>query len=212
MWLWNSKIIKKNKSENQWVSGVTTIWLMQSKTSPSHRVHEVVNIGRWNVGGMSSSVCVAGYWQVLVHAITNPDPGHPKHHQWVACPVSMLVMQELGFFLFPRTVYRSLSHMAVHHPAATVAQQWASESPHGMSSITDAWSYYYLTTTMGHLIHNIDIRKPFNPHDTTHTCHLPWTGIPPWREQLLQHARLGHWAFTHSSCLWQQSVVRLRPQ
>ncbi len=37
-------------SENQSVSGVTTICLVQCNTSPSHRVDQVVDCGLWNVG------------------------------------------------------------------------------------------------------------------------------------------------------------------
>ncbi len=41
---------------------------------------------------------VAGYWQELEHAVVYADPEHPKHAQWVTCPVSMLAIQELGCF------------------------------------------------------------------------------------------------------------------
>jgi len=65
---------------------------------------------------------------------------HPKHAQWVTCPVSMLAMQELRCFQLPGIVYRSLQHGAVHYHAATwgdgcgwMAQQWASGSHHGIS-------------------------------------------------------------------------------
>ncbi len=55
---------------------------------------------------------VAGYWQELEHAVVYANPEHPKHAQWVTCPVSMLAMQELGYFqefsLFPGIVCRSL--------------------------------------------------------------------------------------------------------
>ncbi len=37
-------------SENQSVFGVTTIFLMQCNTSPSHRVDQVVDCGLWHVG------------------------------------------------------------------------------------------------------------------------------------------------------------------
>jgi len=53
---------------------------------------------------------VAGYWQELEHAVVYADPEHPKHAQWVTCPVSMLAMQELGCFQLPGIVYRSLQH------------------------------------------------------------------------------------------------------
>ncbi len=62
---------------------------------------------------------VAGYWQELEHAVVYADPEHPKHAQWVTCPVSMLAKQELGCFQLPGIVYRSLHHGAVHYHAAT---------------------------------------------------------------------------------------------
>ena len=40
---------------------------------------------------------------------------HPKHAQWVICPVSMPAIQELEHFQLPRIVYRSLQHGAVHY-------------------------------------------------------------------------------------------------
>lgn len=35
-------------------------------------------------------------WNMLSH---NADSEHPKHAQWVTCPVSMLVIQELRYFI-----------------------------------------------------------------------------------------------------------------
>ncbi len=46
------------RSENQSVSGVTTICLMQCSTSPSHRVDQVVDCGLWNVGPLLFNGCV----------------------------------------------------------------------------------------------------------------------------------------------------------
>ncbi len=45
-------------SENQSVSGVTTICLTQCNTSPSHRVDQVVDCGLWDVGLLLFNVCV----------------------------------------------------------------------------------------------------------------------------------------------------------
>ncbi len=44
-------------SENQPVSGVTTICLMQCNTSPLHRVDQVVDCGLWNVGPLLFNGC-----------------------------------------------------------------------------------------------------------------------------------------------------------
>ncbi len=45
-------------SENQSVSGVTTICLTQCNTSPSHRVDQVVDCGLWDVGPLLFNGCV----------------------------------------------------------------------------------------------------------------------------------------------------------
>ncbi len=45
-------------SENQSVSGVTTICLTQCNTSPSHRVDQVVDCGLLNVGSLLFNGCV----------------------------------------------------------------------------------------------------------------------------------------------------------
>ncbi len=45
-------------SENQAVSGVTTICLTQCSTSPSHRVDQVVDCGLWEVGPLLFNGCV----------------------------------------------------------------------------------------------------------------------------------------------------------
>ena len=55
-------------SENQSVSGVTTICL----TSPSHRVDQVVNCGLWNVGQLLFSGCaklldIGRNWNMLLY-------------------------------------------------------------------------------------------------------------------------------------------------
>ncbi len=74
---------------------------------------------------------VAGYRQELEHAVIYADPEHPKHAQWVTCPVSMLAMQELGCFQLPESVYRlSITYACPYHnPTATMHRRpyrWAS--------------------------------------------------------------------------------------
>ncbi len=82
------------------VSGVTTICLTQCNTSPSHRVDQVVDCGLWNVGPTPLQwLCeVAGYWQELEHAVIYADPEHPKHAQWVTCPVEYAGHARTGMF------------------------------------------------------------------------------------------------------------------
>ncbi len=87
--------------------------------SSSHIVDQVVDCGLCDVGPLLFNGCTkfAGYWQELEHAVVYADPEHPKHAQWVTCPVSMLAMQELGCFQLPEIGYRSLQHGAVHYHA-----------------------------------------------------------------------------------------------
>ncbi len=73
-------------SENQSVSGCW-LWPVECWSTPLQWLCEV-----------------AGYWQELEHAVVHADPEHPKHAQWVTCPVSMLAMQELGCFQLPLIV------------------------------------------------------------------------------------------------------------
>ncbi len=60
-------------SENQSVSGVTTICLMQRNTSPSHRVDQVVDCGLWNVGPLLFNGCaklldIGRNWNMLLYS------------------------------------------------------------------------------------------------------------------------------------------------
>ncbi len=48
---------EQNWSENQSVSGVTTICLTHCNISPSHRVDQVVDCGLWNVGPLLFNGC-----------------------------------------------------------------------------------------------------------------------------------------------------------
>jgi hypothetical protein len=59
-------------SENQSVSGVTTICLMQHDTSPLHRVDQAIDCGLWNVVPRIFNVCaklldIGGKWSTLSH-------------------------------------------------------------------------------------------------------------------------------------------------
>ncbi len=45
------------ESENQSVSGVTTFFLTQCNTSPSHRVDQVIDCGLWNAGPLLFNGC-----------------------------------------------------------------------------------------------------------------------------------------------------------
>ncbi len=47
-------------------------------------------------------MAVRNCWILAGTAVVYADPEHPKHAQWVTCPVSMLAMQELGCFSFQK--------------------------------------------------------------------------------------------------------------
>ncbi len=177
---------------------VTSICLTQCNTSPSYRVDQVVDCGLWNVGPLllNGLFEVVGYWQELEHAVVFADPEHPKHAQWVTCPVSMLVMQELGCFQLPGIKYRSLQHGAMHYHDATWGDgKWHNNGPQDLVtvslciqnainkmhlcplSITYACPYHNPTVTMGHSIHSVDISKPLThmmPYTLSAICPVQW--------------------------------------
>ncbi len=120
------------KSENQSVSGVTTFLAHVVQHVSLSEMIRLLIVECWSTP--LQWLCeVTGYWQELEHTVVYADPEHPKHAQWVTCPVSMLAIQELGCFQLPGIVYKSLQHGAVHYHAATwgdgrgwMAQEWAS--------------------------------------------------------------------------------------
>ncbi len=175
---------------------MTTICLTQCNTSPLHRVDQVVDCGLWNVGPLLFWLCkVAGYWQELEHAVVYADPEHPKHAQWVTCPVSMLAMQELGCFLLPVSYIdpcnmRPCIIMLQHE--VMVVDEWHNNGSQYLVtvslciqnvinkmhlcslSITYACPYHNPTATMGPSIHNVDISKLL-----THTMLYTLSAICP---------------------------------
>ncbi len=118
-------------SENQSVSGVTTICLTQCNTSPSHRVDQVVDCGLRNVGPLKWLCEVARYWQELEHAVVYTNPEHTKHAQWVTCPVSMLAMQELGCFQLPGILYIIMLQHEV-----MVVDEWHNNGPQDLVTVS----------------------------------------------------------------------------
>ncbi len=87
----------------------------------------------------SSWLCeVAGYWQELNNAVVYADPEHSKHAQWVTCPVSMLAMQELGFFSASRNCVQILATwgraLSMLQHEVIVVIEWHNNGPKGSSS------------------------------------------------------------------------------
>ena len=177
--------------ENQSVSGVATICLMQCNTPPSHRVDQVVDCSLWNVGPLLFNGCAkfAGYWQELEHAGVYTNPEHPKHAQWVTCPVSMLAMQELGCFQLPGIVYIALQpganpqcwHQQTTHPYDTThtvchlprtvktgIHVWREH----LSNVSDAFEYEHFPTQVSYVD---TLQSGWDPdEDNEPADELPW--------------------------------------
>ncbi len=80
-------------SENQTVSGETTICLTQCNTSPSHRVDQVVDCGLWDVDPLLFTGCaklldIGRNWNMLSYAAIQSIPNmlNGWHVRWVCWP------------------------------------------------------------------------------------------------------------------------------
>ena len=70
-------------SENQSVSGVTTIFLMQRNISPSHRVDQAVDGGLWNVVLLlfnGNEITYTNVWWKNRHLIFTSTIPTVQHH------------------------------------------------------------------------------------------------------------------------------------
>ncbi len=128
-------------SENQSVSGVTTICLTQCNTSPSHRVDQVVVCGQWNVGPLLFNGCaklldVGRNWNTLSYTLIQSIPNmlNGWHVRWVCYPC-----KNWDVFIFQELCTDPYNIRAMHYHAATwgdgrgwITQQWASGSRHGV--------------------------------------------------------------------------------
>ncbi len=79
--------------EIQSISGVTTICLTQSNTSPSHRVDQVVDCGLWNVvpllfNGCAKLLDIGRNWNTLSYTPIQSIPNmlNGWHVRWVCWP------------------------------------------------------------------------------------------------------------------------------
>ncbi len=111
---------------------------------------------------------VARYCQELEHAVVYADPNHPKHAQWVTCPVSMLAMLQHEVMVVDEWQNNGPQDLVT----VSLCIQNAINKMHLCSlSITYACLYHNPTATMSHSIHNVDNSKPL-----THTT--PYTLLP----------------------------------
>ncbi len=85
--------VARADTENQSVSGVTTICLTQCNTSPSHRVDQVVDCGLWNVGPLLFNGCaklldIGRNWNTLSYTPIQciPNMLNGWHVRWVCWP------------------------------------------------------------------------------------------------------------------------------
>ncbi len=187
-------------SENQSVSGVTTICLTQCNTSPSHRVDQVVDCGLWNVGPLLFNGCakllnIGRNWNTMSYMPIQSIPNmlNGWHVRWVCWPCKnwdVLRFQELctdPCNMGPCIIM--LQHEVM------VVDEWHNNGPQDLVtvslciqnainklhlcslSITYACPYHNPTATMGHLIHNVDLSKPLT-HTTPYTlsaiCPVQW--------------------------------------
>ncbi len=226
-------------SENQSVSGVTTICLTQCNTSPSHRVDQVVDCGLWNVGPLLFNGCaklldIGRNWNTLSYTPIQSIPNmlNGWYVRWVCWPCKnwdVFSFQELctdPCNMGPCIIM--LQHEVM------VVDEWHNNGPQDLVtvslciqnainkmhlcllSITYACPYHNPTATMGHSIHNVDISKPLT-HTTPYTlsaiCPVQWKpGFIVKRTPLQSARRHRMWAFAHSSRLQRRTAVRSRPR
>ncbi len=114
------------------------VWPPYASRSATHLLHiELIRLLIVACGMLWSEV--AGYCQELEHAVVYAHPEHPKHAQWVTCPVSILTMQELGCFQLLGIVYRSLQHGAVRYHAeheVMVVDEWHNNGPQDLVTVS----------------------------------------------------------------------------
>ncbi len=191
------------RSENQSLSGVTTIYLKQCNTSPSHRVDQVVDCGLWNVGPLLFNGCVklldiGRNWNMLSYTPTQSISNmlNGWHVRWVCWPCKnwdVFSFQELCTDLC-----NMVSCIIMLQYEVMVVDEWHNNGPHDLVtvslciqnainemhlcslSITYACPYHNPTATMGHSIHNVYISKPTWRHTHCRLRRLTAVRSRPW--------------------------------
>ncbi len=177
-------------SENQSVSGVTTVCLTQCNTSPSHRVDQVVDCGLWNVVPL-----LFRKWNTLLYTPGQSIPNmlNGWHVRWVCWPCKnwdVFSFQELctdPCNMGPCIIMLQHEVMVVDEwhnnwprnlVTVSLCIQNAINKMHLCSlSITYACPYHNPTATMGHSIHSADISKPLShmrPYTLSAICPVQW--------------------------------------
>ncbi len=180
-------------SENQSVSGVTTICLTQCNTSPFSRVDQVIDCGLWNVGPLLFNGCVKlldiGWnWNTSyirrsrasqtcsMGDMSGEYAGHARTGMISASRNCVQMLATWGRALSCCKI-RWWSWMNGTTMGLTISPRYLCAFKMSSMSITYACTYHNPTVTMGHLIHNVDIRKPLT-HTTPYTlsaiCPVQW--------------------------------------
>ncbi len=100
-------------SENQSVSGVTTICFMQCNTSPSHRVNQVVDCSLWNVGqfgGCAKLLDIGRNWNTLLYT-----PIQSVRKPGSIDPMTAVVPRVKGFACYSLSFSRHNKNIKMEH-------------------------------------------------------------------------------------------------
>ncbi len=187
-------------SENQSVSGVTTICLTQCNTSPSHRVDQIVDCGLWDIGTHLFNGCVkvldiGRNWNTLSYTPIQSIPNmlNGWHVRWVRWQYKNWdVFQELC--IDPCSMGPCI--IMLQHELMVV-DEWRNNGPQDLVtvslciqnainkmhlcllSITYACPYHNPTATIGHSIHNVDISNNGLRRSWRWRCLLwrSWAGV-----------------------------------
>ncbi len=125
---------------------------------------------------------VAGYWQELEHAVIFADPEHPKHGQWVTCPVSIAGHARTGIFSASRNCLQILATWARALSCCNIRWlTWINGTTgihpwrEHLSKVPDAIECEHLPTQVGY---DDELQSGRDPdEDDEHADELPWDGF-----------------------------------